>query len=98
MEKPAPVDFPIHDLLKHRWSPRAFADRPVEPAKLQSLFEAVRWAASASNAQPWAFVIAAREQPEEFKRMLSCFVESNMGWAKNAPVVGMSVAKLNFDQ
>ena len=45
MEKPAPVQFPIHDLLKRRWSPRAFADRPVEPAKLQSLFEAVRWAA-----------------------------------------------------
>jgi nitroreductase len=98
MEKPAPVQFPIHDLLKHRWSPRAFADRPVEPAKLQSLFEAVRWAASASNAQPWAFVIATREQPEEFQRMLSCFVEANMGWAKNAPVVGISVAKLNFDQ
>jgi len=98
MEKLAPVQFPIHDLLKRRWSPRAFADRPVEPAKLQSLFEAARWAPSASNGQPWNFVIATREHPEEFQRVLSCFSESNAGWAKDAPVIGFSVAKLNFDQ
>ena len=25
---------PIHDLLRKRWSPRAFADRPIELAPL----------------------------------------------------------------
>ena len=34
MTKTARNDYPIHDLLKRRWSPRAFADRPVEPDKL----------------------------------------------------------------
>jgi nitroreductase len=97
MGHPAPIQFRIHDLLKHRWSPRAFADRDVEPAKLQSLFEAARWAASSYNAQPWHFVIATRKEPEAFQRVLSCFVEFNAGWAKNAPVIGISVAKLNFD-
>ena len=97
MEKPAAVKYPIHDLLRRRWSPRAFADRAVEPAKLQSLFEAARWAASSYNGQPWQFVIALREKPEEFERVLSCYVEFNAGWAKNAPVVGVSVAKLKFD-
>jgi nitroreductase len=97
MDHAAPVNYPIHSLLKHRWSPRAFADRDVEPEKLQSLFEAARWAASCYNAQPWHFVMATRREPDAFARVLSCFVEFNQGWAKGAPVIGISVAKLNFD-
>jgi nitroreductase len=97
MNRSAPVKYPIHDLLRQRWSPRSFADRDVEPEKLRSLFEAARWAASSFNAQPWHFVIATKNEPEAYERMLSCFVEFNQGWAKNAPVIGISVAKLNFD-
>ena len=97
MEKPASVQFPINDLLKRRWSPRAFADRDVDPAVLRRLFEAARWAASSYNGQPWSFVIATRGEAEAFQRVLSCFVEFNMGWAKNAPVIGISVAKLKFE-
>ncbi len=97
MEKPASVQFPINDLLKHRWSPRAFADRDVDPAVLRRLFEAARWAASSYNGQPWSFVIATRGEAAAFQRVLSCFVEFNMGWAKNAPVIGISIAKLKFE-
>ena len=49
LEKPAPTDSPIHELLRRRWSPRAFSDRPVEPEKLRSLLEAARWAPSRSE-------------------------------------------------
>ena len=63
MKNPAVNQFPLHDLILHRWSPRAFSDRPVEPAKLGSLLEAARWAASSYNDQPWAFIVATREQP-----------------------------------
>ena len=42
LEKPADTRVPIHELLRRRWSPRAFTDRPVEPEKLQSLLEAAR--------------------------------------------------------
>ena len=42
MEKPAETNHPIHPLLLRRWSPVAFADRPVERAKLLSLLEAAR--------------------------------------------------------
>jgi len=97
MHRPAPTKYPIHDLLKRRWSPRAFSDRDVEPEKLQNLFEAARWAASSYNAQPWNFIYATRKEPDAYARVLSCFVEFNQGWAKNAPVIGVSVAKLNFD-
>ena len=33
MEKPADTTYPIEELLKRRWSPRAFADSAVEPKK-----------------------------------------------------------------
>jgi nitroreductase len=95
-KKPAPAAEPIHDLMKHRWSPRAFADRAVEPEKLRSLFEAARWASSSYNAQPWSFLVATKDDPENYKKVLETFVEFNQGWAKNAPVVALSVAAHKF--
>jgi len=91
-KRPAPAAAPIHDLISNRRSPRAFDARPVEPEKLRSLFEAARWAASSYNAQPWSFIVATKDDPENFKRVLETFVEFNKGWAKNAPVVALSVA------
>jgi nitroreductase len=91
-KRPAPADVAIHDLIIHRWSPRAFEDRPVEPEKLRALFEAARWAASSYNAQPWSFIIGTKDDPENYKKVLDSFVEFNQGWAKNAPVVALSVA------
>ena len=98
MEKLAPTDFPIHDLLQRRWSPRTFADRPVEPEKLRSLLEAARWAPSSFNEQPWAYLVATRNDPEEYARLLSVLVEGNIAWAQRAPVLMLSLAKLNFER
>jgi nitroreductase len=96
-KKPAETSAPIHDLIKHRWSPRAFDSRPVEPEKLRSLLEAARWASSSYNAQPWYFIVATKDELENYRRVLDTFVEFNQGWAKNAPVLGLTVAKLKFD-
>src|SRR5271157_2517328 len=96
-KRPAPAAALIHDLISHRWSPRAFDSRPVEPEKLRSLFEAARWAASSYNAQPWYFIVATKADPENFKKILDCFVEFNQSWAKNAPVLALSVARLKFE-
>jgi nitroreductase len=98
MEKLAQTDYPIDEILKRRWSPRAFSDRMVEPEKLQSLFEAARWAPSSSNEQPWQFIVATKQAPEDHARLLSCLVEGNQQWARLAPVLMVSVAKLNFDK
>jgi len=91
-KRPAPAAVPIHELISHRWSPRAFDSRPVEPEKLRSLFEAARWAASSYNAQPWYYIVATKDDPENFQKVLSTFVEFNQGWAKNASAVALSVA------
>jgi len=98
MEKPAETQYPIEEILRRRWSPRAFSDRMVEPEKLQSLFEAARWAPSSFNEQPWNFILATKQKPEEHARLLSCLVEGNQRWARAAPVLMVSVAKLNFDK
>ncbi len=63
-KRPAPADAVIHDLISHRWSPRAFDSRPIEPEKLRSLFEAARWASSSYNAQPWYFIVGTKDDPE----------------------------------
>jgi nitroreductase len=96
MHKPAATDFPVHDLIRHRWSPRAFSDKPVEPAILASLFEAARWAPSSSNEQPWAYLVATKDNPEDFAKMVSVLVEFNADWAKNAPVLALAVSHLKF--
>jgi len=88
---------PIHDIIRRRWSPRAFdPNRAVEPAKLRSCFEAARWAPSSNNEQPWAFIVATKDRPDEFARSLSCLVERNQSWARHAPVLIIGVASLAF--
>jgi len=98
MEKPADTQHPIEEVLRRRWSPRAFSDQMVEPEKLRRLFEAARWAPSSFNEQPWVFILATKQEPEEYAGLLSCLVEGNQRWAGQAPVLMVSVAKLNFDR
>lgn len=96
MQKLAPNEFPILDLIRERWSPRAFADKQVPQNILRSIFEAARWAPSSSNEQPWAYLVAVREDKENFEKMLSVLVEFNANWAKSAPVLALAVSKLAF--
>ncbi|KIG13032.1 Nitroreductase [Enhygromyxa salina] len=96
MERTPEPDHPIHDLIHKRWSPLAFADQAVSDADLRSVLEAARWAPSCFNDQPWRFIVARREQPDEYARLLSCLVEKNQSWAKSAPVLMLSVAHLDF--
>ena len=92
--KPAEAAHPIHELIRERWSPRAFSERPVEREKLHSLFEAARWAPSMANLQPWHFIFATKEHPEEHTRFVNILNERNSAWASSAPVLILVVVKL----
>jgi nitroreductase len=94
--KLAALDNPVHDLIARRWSPYSFSEQPVAAEELRSLFEAVRWAPSANNEQPWSYIVATKERPSEFQALLSCLVEGNQAWAKAAPVLALGVARLRF--
>jgi nitroreductase len=86
----------IHELLEKRFSPYAFSSRAVEPEKLHKLLEAARSAPSSYNEQPWRFVVATRQYPEAFERLLQTIIERNREWARHAPMLVLSVAKLDF--
>jgi nitroreductase len=96
MQKPATTDFPIHELIRNRWSPRAFSSKPIERAVLASLFEAARWAPSSSNEQPWAYLVATKDDAENFAKAISVLVEFNANWAKEAQVLAIAVSSLTF--
>ena len=85
----------IDDLFMKRWSPRAFADRPVSPEILKSLFEAARWSPSCFNEQPWLFLYAVTEKDRQ--KFLSLLSEKNQSWARTAPVLAFIFAKRHFD-
>jgi nitroreductase len=95
-DKRAATDYPIHELLATRWSPYAFQDQAVSEDDLRSLFEAARWAASSFNEQPWTYIVATKEQPQQFQQVLSCLVEFNQSWAHAAPVLALGIASLTF--
>ena len=95
-QKQAAPDHPINELLIQRWSPYAFANRAVSESDLRSLFEAARWAASSYNEQPWSYIVASKSEPDAFKRILSCLVEGNQGWAADVPVLALGCTSLNF--
>lgn len=92
---PAAADQPILELLRERWSARAFNDPEIEPSTLLRLFEAARWSPSSANEQPWRFVIARRSNKEAFSRLLSALNPGNQTWASRAAVVGFASAALN---
>jgi nitroreductase len=95
-EKKASTDYPIHEPLAERWSPYAFEDQLVPEADVRSLFEAARWAPSSYNEQPWSYIVATKDDPEQFQRLLSCLIERNQIWAKAAPVLALGVVSLRF--
>ncbi len=95
-QKPARTTQPIHPTLEERWSSLAFSPESIPAEQLVALFEAARWSASCYNEQPWRFLVARNSDEAEFARMLDCLVPANRAWAQNAPVVGITLASLEF--
>ena len=51
----------LHPLLAGRWSPASFdVSYHVSADEIEVLLEAARWAPSAGNSQPWAFIVGQR--------------------------------------
>jgi len=86
----------LNELIRNRWSPRAFTSQPVDRETFRNLFEAARWAASCFNEQPWRFVVATKENPQQFDRLLATLMPKNQEWAKTAWALGFTVGKKTF--
>jgi nitroreductase len=79
--------------LAERWSPRAFADKPVAATDLKLILEAARWTASSSNLQPWRFLVGVKGS-ETHGKIFSTLVGFNQMWAGKAGVLILGFAEL----
>ena len=98
MSKDASPDHPVHELISTRWSPYSFSRRLIPREDLLSIFEAARWAASSFNEQPWRYLVASRDRREDFDRILSCLLEGNQVWAREAPTVALGCTRTTFSR
>jgi nitroreductase len=55
----------VTEAIMNRRSIRTFKKQDLSPGILDQLLEAARWAPSAGNMQPWAFVVAAKEETKQ---------------------------------
>jgi nitroreductase len=92
--KPAETSVPLNDLIRNRWSPRAYSNRMVPREDLVAVLESARWAASCNNMQPWRYIVTTREDAVEHQRMVDCLKPGNQEWAPKAPVLMIALASL----
>lgn len=71
----------LNEVILGRRSIRKFTDEPVPEMSLDRILEAGRWAPSASNIQPWRFVVIANKNVKE--KLAAVFTEfSRKAWAE----------------
>lgn len=95
IHKPAKTSVPINEILRNRWSPRAFdPTKRVSREDIMALCEAARWAPSSSNSQPWRYIVWDRFHNESaWKKGFECLDNFNNKWVQSAPVLILSLAK-----
>ena len=98
LEKITLTTAPIADLLARRWSPRAIdPNQPVSRQQVLALLEAARWAPSCFGDQPWRYLVWDRfRDAATWQQAFACLAEGNQIWARNAPVLLLSVAAPHF--
>jgi len=98
--KAARADHEILDVIRFRWSPRAFdPTRDLGVDDLRRLFEAARWAPSSRNEQPWRFVVASRTRSSaSFAALLASLNPTNQAWAAAAPVLVLAAVRLRHER
>ena len=77
----------LHPLLARRFSPSSFDPaHDLLPDEVDLLLEAARWAPSAGNSQPWAFLVGRRGD-DVHARLVSYLAGSSATWAPSASVL-----------
>lgn len=91
------IQYPVLDVIRSRWSGRAFSDRMIEKDSVMQLLEAARWAPSSYNEQPWRFIVTEKGSPA-FDTLLSTLMSGNSPWAENASHLLLTLVKKKFDR
>lgn len=97
MIKEAKTIYPVHELIRKRWSARSFSEKEITQDELNTIFEAASWAFSSMNYQPWRYIYVHKSDKENFEKFVDCLADGNKPWAKNASVLIFSMAKKKYD-
>jgi nitroreductase len=82
----------LHPLLAGRSSPTGFdAACDVPDDQVEALLEAARWAPSAGNSQPWAFIVGRRGDATH-ERLVAHLAGSSAIWAPTAALLIANLA------
>ena len=82
----------LHPLLAGRSSPTSFdASYGVPDDQVEALVEAARWAPSAGNSQPWAFIVGRRGDATH-ERLIAHLAGSSATWAPGASLLIANLA------
>ncbi|MDQ8043241.1 MAG: nitroreductase family protein [Patulibacter sp.] len=83
--------------IRDRWSPRAFdATHGLTDDHLALILDAARWAASAGNSQPWAFLVGLRGDPT-FTAFHARLSRGNTAWAGRASALLITLHQVAID-
>jgi nitroreductase len=82
----------LHPLLAARWSPTRFdGAHRISDSDVELILEAARWAPSAGNSQPWAFIVGIRETDVHARLTKHC-AGSARPWAGDSSVLVANLA------
>jgi nitroreductase len=77
----------LHPLLAGRWSPTRFdTAHRISDGDVELMLEAARWAPSAGNSQPWAFIVGTNGT-DIHARLTKHLAGSSRAWATDASVL-----------
>jgi len=72
----------FQELMRHRYSVRAYKSDPIEPAKLNQILTAVQFAPTAANRQPFKLIIVKTEGIQASIRAIY-----DRDWFVSAPII-----------
>ena len=82
----------LHPLLAARWSPTTFdVSYELAASEVEALLEAARWAPSAGNSQPWAFIVGRRGDATH-AGLIRHLAGSSRAWAPTASLLVANLA------
>ncbi len=80
----------LYEAINHRRSVRQYKSKPIEPDKLDRLWEAVRLAPSACNLQPWKFLVLNSPAMRKTVRPIL------QDWTTKAPLLVIALGNRNL--
>ena len=93
---PLALDIAAQDLLfRQARTPNSFTAEPVADEQLRAIYELIKWAPTAFNAQPLRVVLVRSDEART--RLIGHLSGSNAAKAESAPLVAILAADLRFE-